>query len=97
MDCIVNISKYELSGDQPINGWIFSCYHCGSYTSNSFILNKTNYEIYVCKKCYRKHKIKEVNANEKKILCLKKKDLHIKYLEYINYCNGVVTRNKCII
>ena len=89
MDCIVNISKYELSGGQPINGWIFSCYHCRSFTSNSFILNKTNYEIYVCKKCYKKHKIKEVKTNKKKNLFLKKKKLLKKYLEYINYCNGV--------
>ena len=52
-----NINKFELSGEQPKDGWIFECFHCKKYTSHSFILSKTNYEIYMCKTCHRKNNI----------------------------------------
>ena len=97
MENIINISKYELSGGKSKDGWIFTCYHCRSYTSNSFILGKTNYELYICKKCYRIHKIADINANEKKLLCFINKDLHKKYLDYLDYCNVVINRNICIV
>ena len=95
MNNIININQYKLHGNQPLHGWMFKCYHCDEITSNSFILQNTNFEIYMCKTCFRKNKIDEMNKNETKIFCFINKELHKKYLNYFDYCSDIA--NKCIV